>query len=180
MEIKIPREHPRLLIAEDDLRLQKALVREFSDLDYEVVAISSLAEFSRLSKSPQFDFGIIDLRLGSDSGFALIDLLKGHSSQCRFVVLTGYGSIPTAVEAIKRGAVQYLTKPSRTEDIEKALWGEDAHAIEELEGSVTTLAQNERDFIDAVLLQCEGNITQAAKRLGIHRQSLQRKLRKLS
>jgi two-component system response regulator RegA len=178
MNQQIERPNPRLLIAEDDARLKKTLILEFSELEYEVKSVGSLAEFEGL-KLDGLEFAVIDLRLGNDSGLDLVTHLKGRFPSCRIVVLTGYGSIPTAVEAIKRGALHYLTKPARIPEIEAALWNE-SPSEGELSPRPTTLAQQERDFIDAILLQCGGNITQAAKRLGIHRQSLQRKLRKLT
>jgi two-component system response regulator RegA len=172
----IEREVPRIIVAEDDRRLSEVLAAELRERQYEPIRISSIQEFRDL-KLDGLEFALIDLRLGADSGLELIVLMKTRFPNCRIVVLTGYGSIPTAVEAIRRGAHQYLTKPAKIDDIEKALWDESDDG-ERLEARPTTLAQAERDFIDSVLLQCEGNISQAAKRLGIHRQSLQRKMKK--
>jgi two-component system response regulator RegA len=135
-----------------------------------------LKEFEKL-RQEKLDFALVDLRLRQDSGLDLVEQIRAKFPECRIVVLTGYGSIPTAVEAMKRGAVHYLTKPARIEEIERALWG---NGQEVGDAPVETLAQHERDFIESVLLQSSGNISVAAKRLGIHRQSLQRKLRKFS
>jgi two-component system, response regulator RegA len=165
-----------LLIAEDDERLGKTLSLEFAERGYEVSWIRSLGEFDELKKE-RLEFAIIDLRLKQDSGLDLIDRIGKRFPSCRIVVLTGYGSIPTAVEAMRRGAAHYLTKPAQIEEIERAFDG-GARAADV--APVETLAQHERDFIEEILLQSEGNISVAAKRLGIHRQSLQRKLRKFS
>ncbi len=95
------------------------------------------------------------------------------------MVLTGYGSIATAVKATKLGAVGYLMKPTDVDQVERALF-----EIEDEEGEVPipdefqSLYRHEREYIEFVLAECEGNISQAARRLGLHRQSLQRKLRK--
>jgi two-component system response regulator RegA len=174
----IERPVPRILIAEDDERFAETLALEFSERDYEVFRVRALADLTNLH-ADGMEFAIVDLRLKNDSGLDLLDLLKKRFPNCRAVVLTGYGSIPTAVEAMKRGAIHYLTKPVRIDDIENALWDEPVTS-QDLDAPPTTLAQVERDFIDSILLQCGGNITQAAKRLGLHRQSLQRKLKKLS
>jgi two-component system response regulator RegA len=170
--------NPALLLAEDDERLGETLSLEFSDRDYDISWIRSLNDFEALDRE-QLDFALVDLRLRQDSGLDLVERVRARFPKCRIVVLTGFGSIPTAVEAMKRGAVHYLTKPARIEEIERALWGHEAES-DANDGPVETLAQHERDFIESVLLQSEGNISVAAKRLGIHRQSLQRKLRKFS
>jgi two-component system, response regulator RegA len=172
--------NPVLLIAEDDERLGETLALEFKEREYDVVWIRSSQEFSAL-KNDKLDFALVDLRLKQDSGLDLITEIAEHFTKCRIVVLTGYGSIPTAVEAMKRGAVHYLTKPAQIDEIERVLWGEEGPAQDhQIDAPAETLAQHERDYIESVLLQCEGNISVAAKRLGIHRQSLQRKLRKFS
>lgn len=177
MSLPQEKQRPALLIAEDDARLSKTLALEFQEREYEVSTLGSSSGLDALNLK-ELDFAVVDLRLGSDSGLDLIATLKARFPEVRVVLLTGYGSIPTAVEAIKRGAVQYLTKPASVEDIEKALWGEEDKPLNLADDRATTLAENERDFIESVLLQCDGNITLAAKRLGLHRQSLQRKLRK--
>jgi two-component system response regulator RegA len=169
---------PVLLIAEDDERLGRTLTLEFEERDYRVVWIRSVGEFENL-KEEKIEFALVDLRLKQDSGLDLIERLKTLHPECRMVVLTGYGSIATAVEAMKRGAVHYLTKPAQLDEIERVFWGEGAGAFVQ-DSAPETLAQHERDYIESVLLQCDGNISVAAKRLGIHRQSLQRKLRKFS
>lgn len=166
-----------LLLAEDDERLGESLLLEFQDRDYGVSWIRSIGEFE-IFEGEKLDFALVDLRLKQDSGLDLIERIAKRFPSCRIVVLTGYGSIPTAVEAMKRGASHYLTKPAQIEEIERALWGE--AAVSAGEAPVETLAQHERDFIESILLQSEGNISVAAKRLGIHRQSLQRKLRKFT
>lgn len=166
----------RLLIAEDDASFRETLALEFQERDYDVTAIARLDDFDRLS-CRQFDLAVIDLKLGTDSGLELIAKLHGASPAIISVVLTGYSSIATAVQAVKLGAANYLTKPVSTDDIEAALLGHvSAEAMDDYQAP--SLARHEWEYIEYVLARCDGNITRAAKELGIHRQSLQRKLRK--
>jgi len=171
-----------LLLAEDDEKLGQILEIEFRERNFEVTWVRSIRELKETGSTNNFGYAIVDLRLGSDSGLDLVTCLKKKSEETghsiRMVVLTGYGSIPTAVEAVKRGANHYLTKPASVDAIEGALLGTTQESVPE--GNAETLAQHERGFIEAVLLQEDGNITHAAKRLGIRRQSLQRKMRKFT
>lgn len=168
----------RLLIVEDDISFSETLKVEFEDRGYEISMASSLSDLN-LVRNPQFRFAILDLRVGQDNGLQILEVLKAKSPDCRVVLLTGYGSIATAVQAMKLGASNYLTKPVSIERLEKALWMDLA---EEESPTVsdprTSLARHEREYIEYVLNQCGGNITKAATWLGVHRQSLQRKLRK--
>jgi two-component system, response regulator RegA len=161
----------KLLILEDDLNLRKTLSLEFSERGYEVTEASELAEI----RSP-FDYAIVDLRLGPEYGLNAIEKIKVLSPHCRVVVLTGYASVATSVKALKIGAVDYLIKPASVKMIEEALIGE--RDIME-DDQVVTLSQKEFEYIEFVLARNEGNITQTARELGLHRQSLQRKLKKL-
>jgi two-component system response regulator RegA len=168
---------PSLLVVEDDGRFADTLRAEFQHLGYQVETASCLAEIRTLDLA--FDFAVVDLRLGRDSGLDAIGLILERSPDARVVVLTGYGSIATAVQATKLGAVNYLTKPVDADAIERALRSDDE--IDEpipVPEQFQSLARHEREYIEYVLAECEGNISRAARRLGIHRQSLQRKLRK--
>lgn len=162
-----------ILIVEDDNRLRKSLALEFDERGYSVTEASSLETIPKQS----FHYALVDMRLGATSGLKVIEYIKTFSSETRIVVLTGYGSIATAVEAIKLGAINYLTKPTDMEKIEKALLGE---TIEEKDNEQPiTLSQQEHEYIEYMLAQNGGNITKTAKALGLHRQSLQRKLKKM-
>lgn len=162
----------RVLILEDDVNLAESLAREFEDRAFEVHLAQTLREVPDL----EFDRAIVDLRLKGESGLEAIAPLKARSPACRILVLTGYGSISTAVEAVKRGAVEYLTKPASFALIESALEGTLKRVESELHPP--SLAQIEQEHIEFVLTRNQGNITKAAKELGLHRQSLQRKLKK--
>lgn len=166
----------RLLIAEDDAGFRETLAVEFQERDYTVTAIACLNDFDRLV-SKQFELAVVDLKLGTDSGLELIERLHQGSPDTTSVVLTGYSSIATAVKAMKLGAANYLIKPVSTDDIEAALLGDvPAEATDDFQAP--SLARHEWEYIEYILARCDGNITRAAKELGIHRQSLQRKLRK--
>ena len=119
------------------------------------------------------ELALVDLRLGDDSGLDLVLALKRVDPTTNIVVLTGYGSIATAVESMKRGATTYLTKPVDADQIAAAFDGAAASAAG---AAVPTLARVEWEHIQRVLADCDGNVSQASRLLGIHRRSLQRKL----
>lgn len=125
---------------------------------------------------------VIDLRMPGESGLTLISSLVAMDPDVEVIVLTGYGSIATAVEAMRRGAIDYLQKPCDAEQImavfEKERDGESGISSGEHE-SVPSLARVEWEHIQRVLTDCGGNISEAARRLRIHRRSLQRKLFKM-
>lgn len=173
-----PQTH-QLLIVEDDRNFLETLTLEFVDRGYRVFGAMSSSDLDRFS-GESFRFAILDLRIGKDNGLTILERVKAQSPHCRIVLLTGYGSIATAVQAVKLGAANYLTKPVAIETLEKSLWMD----LTEGEGDDSTgdarvsLARHEREYIEYVLDQCDGNISKAAQWLGVHRQSLQRKLRK--
>lgn len=167
---------PSLLVVEDDDRFAETLRDEFQHLGYHVELAPCLSTLRALRDG--FDFAVVDLRLGRDSGFDAIGLIRERSPDAKIVVLTGYGSIATAVQATKLGAVNYLTKPVDVETIERALRADPEDEPLPIPEQFQSLARHEREYIEFVLAECDGNISRAARRLGIHRQSLQRKLRK--
>ena len=166
-----------LLIVEDNSRFADTLATELRDRGYEVENLDSLAAV-RQSDTSKFRYAIIDLRLRQDSGLDVIREIRSQSEDTRIVVLTGYGSIATAVQATKLGAAHYLTKPVDVDEIERALHKDDSEDDVPIPDEFQSLYRHEREYIEFVLSECGGNISQAARRLGLHRQSLQRKLRK--
>ncbi|MCO4772786.1 MAG: response regulator [Deltaproteobacteria bacterium] len=153
---------------------------EFGDRGYRVSQAGSLAAAQRLlGGGLQPRFAVVDLRIGPDNGLDVVDAIVSKAPGARAVILTGYGSLPTAVQAVKQGAVNYLAKPVTIQRLERALWTDEPDPEEvAVPDRRESLARHEREYIEYVLLQCEGNISKAARWLGIHRQSLQRKLRK--
>lgn len=164
----------QILILEDDVRLAKSLKKDFEDHDYDVTIANRILD---IPKDEIFSHAVVDLRLsGGDFGLDVINGLKNKNSEIKIVVLSGYGSITTAVEAVKRGAVDYLTKPASFSEIELALNGK--RVKPEADFKRRSLSEVEHEYIDFVLTKNEGNISKTAKDLGLHRQSLQRKLKK--
>lgn len=161
-----------LLIVEDDPRLRTSLALEFLDKGYSIHEADCLETIESLN----YQFAIVDMRLKGVSGLEVVRHLRQISPSCRVVILTGYGSISTAVEAIKMGAVNYLTKPADVDKIERALKGEKIDQPDE--ARPISLSQQEHEYIEYVLAQNGGNISKTASVLGLHRQSLQRKLKK--
>jgi len=176
-------ERPPILIIEDDVELREGLTLELNDRGFDAIGRSSVKDFETEELS-RFEFAVLDLRLEKETGLQALERIKEVAPLCRVVLMTGYGSIATAVEAMKLGAHNYLTKPVTVDDVLDALFDEEEieERRRELEDESqlfrTTLARHEKEYIEYVLLKCKGNITRAAEWLGIRRQSLQRKLKK--
>jgi two-component system response regulator RegA len=169
---------PCLLIVEDDEAFARTLGRSFERRGYHVLHAANVDEASALLGENSPGYAVVDLKLkGNSSGLACVQMLHQHDPDMLIVVLTGYASINTAVEAVKLGACQYLAKPSNTDDIEAA-FAHVAGAEVELTGRATSVKTLEWEHIHAVLAETEFNISEAARRLGMHRRTLARKLEK--
>ncbi|MGH8853068.1 MAG: response regulator transcription factor [Telluria sp.] len=168
-----------LLIIEDDEAFARTLSRSFERRDYRVLVAHGLDEAASLLTEHSPGYAVVDLKLkGNTSGLACVQLLHEHDPDMLIVVLTGFASIATAVEAIKLGAVQYLAKPSNTDDIEAAFGHVAGNAEVEVTGRSTSIKTLEWERIHAVLAETDFNISEAARRLGLHRRTLARKLEK--
>ena len=170
----------RMLVVDDDETFRLRLQRALQTRGHDVHAARNGQEAIALVKRIRPQRAVVDLRMPGRSGLELVRELSEMSEDLRIVVLTGYGSIATAVEAVKSGAIDYLTKPADTDQILQAFERhesglEDTTAPE----TVPSLARVEYEHIQRILTDCNGNISQAARVLGIHRRSLQRKLGKL-
>jgi two-component system response regulator RegA len=170
-------EAPTLLVVEDDQLLRERLVRAFCDRGFLAQGAASLSEARRLSDDAP-EYAVLDLRVGDDSGLEVLKLLLAKDPATRVVMLTGYGSIATAVEAMRLGAVHYLTKPADADQIVSALQRTTRSNSEPPASEPLSLARAEWEHINHVLVSVSGNISEAARRLGLHRRSLQRKLAK--
>lgn len=170
---------PRVLvIVEDDAAFARTLRRSFERRGYTVVTASSHEELLLLLAEHRPGFAVVDLKLGGASGLACVQTLHAYDAAMRIVVLTGFASIATAVEAIKLGASYYLAKPSSTDDIEAAFdrdEGDPNAAVTTRQSSIKTI---EWEHIHQTLLETDFNISEAARRLGMHRRTLARKLEK--
>jgi two-component system response regulator RegA len=170
-----------LLIVEDDERLRDRLARALAERGYETRVAHDYESAVRAAIEETPEYLLVDLRMpGRHSGLEVIREVKGLDPSTVVVVLTGYGSIATAVDAIRLGAAHYLTKPADADEIAAAFAGarEPAGELTAPADHVPTLARVEWEHIQRVLADCGGNVSQAARLLGIHRRSLQRKLNK--
>lgn len=163
----------RILLVEDDISLQEVLADELREKGYEVIAHSEIPDSKTL---PVIDWALLDLRIGGDSSLSLVKDLKDKYPDLKIILMSGFGSVASAVKAIQLGASNFITKPVTVEMILSAFLNENYG--EEIPEEDISLARMEREYIDYIIQSSDGNITQAAKRLGLHRQSLQRKLRK--
>lgn len=164
-----------LLIVDDDDVFRNRLVKAMRDRGFETSGVADHPAALQAARLESPELAVVDLRLTGESGLAIVRDLKGLDAATVIVVLTGYGSIATAVEAVKLGATAYLTKPADADQIVAAF---DGIGPTPDRVSAPSLARVEWEHIQRVLTDCEGNVSQAARTLGIHRRSLQRKLSK--
>lgn len=151
--------------------LQRSLARRGLSLRIALNAVDALAQIA--AQTP--DFALVDLRIGASSGLDLIAPLRAARADMQIILVTGYASVATAVEAIKRGADNYLPKPVTAEALLRAL--QDEPAIDDVD-TMTPLSRLEWEHIQQAMHECGGNVSAAARLLGMHRRSLQRKLAK--
>ncbi|GGB35848.1 DNA-binding response regulator [Sphingomonas metalli] len=168
----------RLLIVEDDAVFARTLSRSFERRGYQVEVMNGPDGLDETAARFRPTHAVIDLRLGGASGLACIERLHTRDSATLIVVLTGFASIATAVEAIKLGATNYLTKPANTDDIEVAFAAGRGNAEIAIAQRPTTIRTLEWEHIHQVLVDTDFNISEAARRLGMHRRTLARKLEK--
>jgi len=169
----------QLLIVEDDAGFARTLKRSFERRGYDVAVSASLDEVRQLLEQQSPGYAVVDLKLaGGASGLACVEALHAHDPDMLIVVLTGFASIATAVEAIKLGACHYLAKPSNTDDIEAAFQKAAGNAAIEVGVRPTSIKTLEWERIHQTLIETDFNISEAARRLGMHRRTLARKLEK--
>ena len=172
-------ERPLLLIVEDDEVLRSRLTTAFESRGLDVRGVATIDEAAAVAREELPELVLLDLRVGADSGLDLIPELTHLDPATRIVVLTGYGSVATAVEAVRRGAVHYLTKPADADEILAAFErGGGTPDATPPPLQAMSLDRVEWEHINRVLMDCGSNISEAARVLGIHRRSLQRKLSK--
>ena len=172
-----------LLIVDDDATFVRVLTRALTSRGFEVITAGSADEARTLSQRHQPRHCVLDLKLGEENGLRLIPELRELVPDVRILLLTGYASIATAVEAIKRGAHDYLAKPVDADAVVRALLEGDTPQYSEDEvidapEAPLALRRLEWEHIQRVLTECDGNISETARRLGMHRRTLQRKLSK--
>lgn len=168
-------ERTSILIVDDDETFRARLARAFDERGWNAMQAGDAAEAAALARREAPECAVVDLKMTGESGLWLVGELLEIDPQTRVVMLTGYGSIATAIEAIKRGAKHYLTKPTGIEDILAALGGNN---LGDVATATPSLARTEWEHIQRVLADCGDNVSEAARKLKIHRRSLQRKLQK--
>lgn len=166
------------LIVDDDPTLASMLERVLQRRGFSTATASDAARALQLANSNNFERAIVDLKLGSDSGLQLIRELKLRQPELAIIMLTGYSSISTAVEAVKLGAVNYLCKPADADEILTAFGEQKQHLSTETTYTPLSIDRLEWEHIQKILQENDGNISATARALGMHRRTLQRKLHK--
>ncbi len=169
---------PHLVIVEDDAAFAATLERSFIKRGYRVRVCNGLEALKQTLTDFEPRFAVVDLKVVGGSGLECVQALHARDPDMRIVVLTGFASIATAVEAIKLGACHYLAKPSNTDDIEAAFARTQGDASAPLTARPTSIKTLEWERIHETLVETGFNISEAARRLGMHRRTLARKLEK--
>jgi len=176
MNLATETDRARIMVVDDDGTFRDRLVAAFCARRLSAWGAPSPGQARELAARVRPDRVVVDLRMPGGSGLDLVSDLLNVDPQMQIVVLTGYGSIATALEATRRGALDYLTKPADADQI-LAAFEKSGHKASPPR-SAPSLARVEWEHIQRVLTDCGGNISHAARVLGIHRRSLQRKLSK--
>lgn len=165
----------KIAIVDDEKTFCHSLALEFRDDGFETDTFFDISSF--LNSNASYDKIVLDLKIGEENSIFYVKEVRTKFPNAKIIILTGFGSIGTTVEAIKNGADDYLLKPMSFIELKDKLFGQD-NKNESLELETMSLDRKEREYIEYILQSCEGNISKAAKKLGLHRQSLQRKLKK--
>jgi two-component system response regulator RegA len=175
--IQTDNDRPSLLLVDDDVTFRNVLSRALEKRGFVVSMADSVEKALLLVQANPPEFAIIDLKMHGASGLVLVQTLHELDPATRIVMLTGYASIATAVEAIKLGATQYLSKPANADEI-VAAFGHHANAEALVEAQPASVSRLEWEYIQRVLQEQQGNISSTARLLNMHRRTLQRKLAK--
>ena len=167
-----------IMLIDDDPALLSVLGRAMERRGYEVIACEDISETDSQLQRVRPDYAVVDLKLSSESGLTLLPELKKHNPDMKILILTGYSSIATTVEAMKLGATNYLCKPADAEQILAALESSEPDPDVELPESPPSVKRLEWEHIQKVLQEHDNNISATARALGMHRRTLQRKLDK--
>lgn len=169
-----------ILLVDDTFVLRERLSTAMEQRGFRVETAGNYEEAVEVFRKRPTELAVLDLRMPGKSGLELLRKLLQMASDTRIIILSGFGSIPASIDAVRAGAVNFLSKPADADDILSAFMRGDEPSVPD--GAVAfpapSLARNEWEHIHRVLSECGGNISEAARRLGIHRRSLQRKLRK--
>ena len=175
-------EDKSLLIVDDDNPFRERLARAMEKKGFSVTQAESVNKGVNAAKQKKPAFAVVDLRLGDGSGLEVVKEIQNNSSKekkSRIIMLTGYGNIPTAVAAIKEGAIDYLAKPADADDVEKALLADPDKKAQPPENPMSA-DRVKWEHIHRVFELCNRNVSETARRLKMHRRTLQRILSKRS
>lgn len=178
MTATLPEELPSLLLVDDDEAFISALSRAMQKRGFDVSTAHSAETGFALAQQDPPEFAVVDLKMGGNSGLVLVRQLASLQAGTKIVVLTGYASITTAVEAIKLGATHYLAKPVDADEIVAAFDKKQGDATIELAANPLTVDRLEWEHLQRVLAENDGNVSATARSLNMHRRTLQRKLGK--
>ena len=173
-----PEHAPTLLVVDDDPAFNRVLLRALGQRGFDTYGATDSEGALELAQDHSPEFIVLDLNIGGESGLKLIRPLLEASPGVRILVLTGYASIATAVDAVKLGAIQYLAKPAEVDAIIKALRADDVIIGEHVPDAPMSVDRLEWEHIQRVLAENDGNISATARALQMHRRTLQRKLSK--
>lgn len=168
---------PTLLVVDDDQAFRTAIGEAIERRGFSVCLAEGIRSALDLAREKVFEYALVDVRMPGGSGIELVRALRAIDEGTRIVVLTGYGTIANAVEAMRAGAFDYLTKPVNAAVCVRSLLG--VAAPEGSSQDVPSLDRVEWEYLNRVLADCGGNVSEAARRLRMHRRSLQRKIGKL-
>ncbi len=171
-------EKATLLLVDDDVDFLSALNHAMGKRGYLVTLANSAESAFELAKVEPPEFAVVDLKMSGNSGLVLVRQLASLEAGTKIVVLTGYASITTAIEAIKLGATHYLAKPVDADEIVAAFEKKSGDADIELSSNPLSIGRLEWEHIHRVLAENDGNISATARSLNMHRRTLQRKLGK--
>jgi two-component system response regulator RegA len=169
---------PNLLIVDDDETFCSVLKPALEKRNFQVSVANDVKQGIALAELTEPEYAVIDLRIGHDSGLEMVKKLKSLDDNTQIVILTGFASIATAVEAIKLGAIHYLTKPANADEIVNALYKNEGDSSVEINKNPLSVKRLEWEHLQKVLKQHDGKISAAARALNMHRRTLQRKLDK--
>ena len=170
-----------IMIVDDTIILRDRLAMAFRQRGFRVETAANYDEALVVFSESPTELAVLDLRMPGRSGLDLLQRIKAKSPDCQVVMLSGFGSIAAGIDAIRAGAVNFLSKPADADEILATFARGEASNLPDVKGDdfpAPSLARAEWEHIHRVLSDCGGNISEAARRLGIHRRSLQRKLRK--
>ena len=166
-------EDKSLLIVDDDNPFRERLGRAMEKKGFEVIQAESVKKGIQSVKGKTPTFAVVDLRLADGNGLEVVKQIQNSNSTSRIIMLTGYGNIPTAVAAIKEGAIDYLAKPADADDVEKALLADPEKRAEPPENPMSA-DRVKWEHIHRVFELCNRNVSETARRLQMHRRTLQR------